>query len=121
MAENDRGPAGGGGARGAALAWIACWALSAALWLALIDNTHFQELMAGVVVAALGATAAVLVRSQRRVVLRPRVGWLLGLWKPVAAYPRDLVLVVLALARRARGRIVAVPFAAGEEGPEEAA
>ena len=121
MAEDRHEPAGGGGPAGAALAWVAWWVLCAALWLALVDNTHRQELGAGAVVAVLGATGAVLVRAQRRIVTRPRVRWLLRLWKPVALYPRDLALVTLALLRRSRGRLVAIPFEPGKEDPREAA
>ena len=121
MAERRHGPTGGGGIRGAALASLAWWVLSAALWLALVDNTHFQELAAGAVVAFVGAAAAVIVRAQRRFVTRLRPSWLVRLWRPAAYYLRDLVPVALALARRARGRFVAVPFDAREEDPREAA
>ena len=79
MAERRHGPTGGGGIRGTALASLAWWALSAALWLALVDNTHFQELVAGAVVACIGAAAALIVRAQRRFVTRPRPSWLLRL------------------------------------------
>ena len=121
MAERRHGPTGGGGIRGTALASLAWWALSAALWLALVDNTHFQELVAGAVVACIGAAAALIVRAQRRFVTRPRPSWLLRLWRPAMYYLRDLVPVALALPRRARGRFVAVPFDAHRESPREAA
>ena len=121
MADNRHRPAGGGGLAGATLAWLAWWVLCAALWLVLVDNTHRQELAVGAAVAALGASAAVLVRAQRRIVTRPRLRWLLRLWKPVAVYPRDVVLVTYALLRRSRGRLLAVPFEAREEDPREAA
>jgi multisubunit Na+/H+ antiporter MnhE subunit len=121
MTEDRHEPAGGGGPAGAALAWIVWWELCAALWLLLVDNTHVQELGAGALVAVLGATGAVLVRAQRRIVTRPRPRWLLRLWKPVVLYPRDLVLVTLALLRRSRGRLVAVPYEPREEVAREAA
>jgi multisubunit Na+/H+ antiporter MnhE subunit len=121
VAENGHGPAGGGGAAGTALAWAGWWGLSAALWLVLVDNTRSQELLAGAVVACLGATAAVRVRAQRRLVTRPRARWLLSLWKPVVLYLRDLVLVTLALARRKPGRFLAIAFDARDEDPREAA
>jgi multisubunit Na+/H+ antiporter MnhE subunit len=103
------GPDGGGGAIGAALAWVGWWVVSAALWLFLVDNTHFPELVVGAGVAALGACAAVVVRQERRVILRPRLRWLTRAWRPVAVYPRDLWLLVVALPRRSRGRLVALP------------
>ena len=121
MAEQRHGPAGGGGAAGAAVAWVAWWVLSAGLWLALVDNTHFQELAVGAAVACAGASAAVLVRAQRRLVIRPQLRWLARLWRPIVLYPRDLVLVALALARRTPGHFVAVPFDARDEDPREAA
>ncbi len=103
------GPDGGGGGAGAALAWVGWWVVSAALWLFLVDNTHFPELVVGAGVAALGACAAVVVRQERRVILRPRLRWLVRAWRPVAAYPRDLWLLVVALPHRSRGRLVALP------------
>lgn len=120
-------PLGGGGRRGAALAFAGWWVASALLWLSLVDNTHLHELIVGAVVAFLGAGAAVLVRSQRRLVLRPRVRWLLAWWRPLAAYPLDCLLVTLALVRavlpgpRPKGRLIAIPFDSGEEDPREAA
>jgi hypothetical protein len=119
--EEQRGPLGGGGRRGAAIAFAGWTLVGGALWLALVDTTHFQELVAGAVVALLGGAAAVVVRSQRRLVLRPRARWLLAAWRPFAAYPRDLVLVTIGLLRRREGRLFAIPFDAREEDPEEAA
>ena len=64
---------------------------------------------------------------QRRLVLRPRLRWLLRLWRPVVVYPRDIVLVsaelvrTLANGRRSRGRLLALPFTAREEDPRHAA
>jgi multisubunit Na+/H+ antiporter MnhE subunit len=105
------GPEGGGGLSGAVAAWVAWWFVCAVLWLLLVDNTHTSELVVGAAVAVLGASAALGVRQQRQVVLRPRLRWLLRLWRPVAAFPRDLWLVTRALvhARRIEGRFVAIP------------
>jgi multisubunit Na+/H+ antiporter MnhE subunit len=116
------GPEGGGGRIGAARAWAGWWVVSAALWLLLVDNTHVPEMVAGAGVATLAASAAVAVRQQRRVVLRPRARWLLRLWHPVlVAYPRDTWLLVLALFRRRPGRFVTVPPAATADDPRSAA
>jgi multisubunit Na+/H+ antiporter MnhE subunit len=85
---------------GALRAWLTWWALCAALWLALVDRVPLDELLTGVVAAALAATAAVLVRRQRRVVTRPRVRWLLLAWRPALALVRDLRPLAVALLRR---------------------
>src|SRR3954449_4647785 len=87
------GPEGGGGVRGAVLAWIAWWVVCAVLWLLLVDNTHVPELIVGAGVSAFGASAAVGVRQQRRVVLRPRLRWVLRLWRPLASFPPDTLLL----------------------------
>jgi multisubunit Na+/H+ antiporter MnhE subunit len=86
--------------RGALRAWLAWWVLCAALWLALVDRVPLDELLTGVVAAAIGATAAVLVRQQRRVVLRPRARWLLRVWRPALSMVRDLRPLAGALVRR---------------------
>lgn len=85
---------------GAIGAWLVWWLLCAALWLALVDRVALGELLAGVVAAALGATAAVLVRRQRRVVIRPRARWLLRGWRPALAMVRDLRPLALTLVQR---------------------
>ena len=131
MAAHDpdeaHGPLGGGGTAGAVLAWVAWWFVCAALWLSLVDTTHFHELMAGALVSVLGASVALLVRAQRVLVIRPDPRWLLRAWRPFALFPRDTVLVVGALAGslrrggRPRGRLFAIPMATPEEDPREAA
>jgi multisubunit Na+/H+ antiporter MnhE subunit len=121
------GPRGGGGRLGALRAWAIWWALCAALWLALVDRVKLDELLTGVVAAALGATAAVLVRQQRRTLLRPRARWLRSAWRPALALVSDLwplarVLVVRGvLRRRETGRLTSVPFAQTGHDPREAA
>jgi multisubunit Na+/H+ antiporter MnhE subunit len=85
---------------GAIRAWVAWWVLCAALWLALVDRVPLDELLTGVVVAALGATAAVLVRRQRRVVIRPHARWLLLAWRPALAMVRDLRPLAVTLVQR---------------------
>jgi uncharacterized lipoprotein YddW (UPF0748 family) len=95
------GPRGGGGRRGAVRAWCAWWLLCAALWLALVDRTALDELLTGVVAAALGATAATLVRQQRNTVLRPRARWLRSAWwKQPLALVRDIGPLMQALVTR---------------------
>ncbi|HEX4805599.1 MAG TPA: hypothetical protein VFU94_06835 [Conexibacter sp.] len=121
------GPRGGGGRRGALRAWAIWWVLCAALWMALVDRVPLDELVTGVVVAALGATAAVLVRQQRRTVLRPRLRWLRSAWRPPLALAGDLVPLARALWTRGilrrdeTGAIRTLPFDAVGHDPEQAA
>src|SRR3954471_23667985 len=115
------GPDGGGGAAGAARAWVGWWVVSAGLWLWLVDNTHVPELIVGAGVAAIAASAAIVVRQQRVVVLRPRLRWFMRLWSPLVAYVRDTWLLLVALPRRRTGRFVAVPTEAHADDPKGAA
>lgn len=121
MSGGQIGPDGGGGAAGAIAAWVSWWVACAAIWLALVDNTHVPEMVVGAGVAILGASSALVVRQQRRVVLRPRLSWLLRIWRPLAAYPGDVIRLVAALPRRGGGRFVAVPASAADEDPEGSA
>lgn len=117
--EQAQRPLGGGGALGAARAFAIWWVLCAALWLLLTDGVSLPNLVAGAVVAVLGATASVLVRSQRQVILRPRLRWLLAAARPLLALVGDLVplvraLVTRGLLRRAgTGELMRLPFASG--------
>lgn len=113
---------------GALRAWLAWWALLAALWLALVDTVAVPELVTGAVAAAIAATGAVLVRRQRRVLLRPRAAWIPGAMRALARFGPDLVPLARALWRRGirradeRGRLVEVPYeAVAEDDPEAAA
>jgi multisubunit Na+/H+ antiporter MnhE subunit len=124
---SGRGPRGGGGRRGALRAWAAWWVLCAALWLALVDRLALDELLAGVVAAALGATAAVLVRQQRRTLVRPPARWLVSAGKPLLAFVGDLGPLAQALVergvlrRRTAGEVHALAFDVVGDTPEEAA
>jgi multisubunit Na+/H+ antiporter MnhE subunit len=118
---DDHGPRGGGGAAGARRAWLGWWLVLTVLWLALADSRRLEEVVAGVLVGALGATAAVVVRARREVVLRPRPRWVLASLRPALRWPRDLVALAAALVRRPAGRIVEEPFEATGEDPRSAA
>jgi multisubunit Na+/H+ antiporter MnhE subunit len=115
------------GKRGALRAWLAWWLLLAALWLVLIDNGNRADLAAGVAAAAVAATATVLVRAQRRIVLRFRARWLRALPGALRSMAADLPAVAGVvwtrgvLRRREHGRLVEVPFAAVGDEPEAAA
>lgn len=115
------GPDGGGGIPGAIAAWVGWWIASAALWLFLVDNTHVPEMVVGAGVAILGASGALLVRQQRRVVLRPRPSWLLRAWRPFVAYGSDLWLLIRALPGRGGGGFAAVPVEPGTDDARGAA
>jgi multisubunit Na+/H+ antiporter MnhE subunit len=103
------------------------WVLGAALWIALFDNVPLSELVSGAVAAALGATAAVLVRQQRRIVLRPRARWLKPGLRATAAIVTDLPSAAQALVTRGvlrrpvTGTLHLLPFAATGDDPEQAA
>jgi multisubunit Na+/H+ antiporter MnhE subunit len=114
------GPPGSVGWAGAGLAWVGWWLALLGFWLALSNAATAADLGAGALVAALGATASVMVRAQRRYVARPRAVWLRRFGRPLVAFPGDLVRLGRALARPTAGRMVEVPFAPGEEDGEAA-
>jgi multisubunit Na+/H+ antiporter MnhE subunit len=104
---------------GAARAWGAWWVLLAALYLLLADTVLLPELVVGAVAAAIGATGAVLCRSQRRELLRPRLRWLRGLWRPLLGVFTDLVPLARTLVTRGSGELhsvsVTIPGDRGEQ------
>src|SRR5690242_2227475 len=110
---------------GAVRAWLVWWALLAALWLALVDTVVVPELVAGAVAATIAATGAVVVRAQRRVLLRPRAAWARGALRAVARFGPDLVPLARTLWRRGirradeAGRLVELPYAAVAEHDRE--
>ena len=110
MSPGGDGPRGGGGRRGAVAAWLAWWALLAALYVVLTDSRRVEELVAAGIIGALGATAAAIVRRGRGVVLRPRPGDVVGELRHALRWPRDLALLAVALVRRPGGRVVETPF-----------
>jgi hypothetical protein len=115
------GPDGGGGRLGAVRAWVGWWIVCAAIWLWLVDNTHVPELIVGAGVCILAASFAIVVRQQRLVVLRPRPRWLLRLWRPVLAFPRDMWLLVKALPRRQVGTFYTLSASVHGDDPRSAA
>ncbi len=108
--------------------WAVTWVILTGLYLLLVvDSIDMSELITGIVAAAVGATAATAVRSQRLVVFRPRLRWALGLWRlPLQATLDTGILVAvlwrrLVLRRPVGGSFRAVPFRATGEDPEAAA
>jgi hypothetical protein len=112
MSPGGDGPRGGGGRREQLRAWLAWWVLLTGLYVALVDSRRREELVAAVVIGALGATAALIVRQGREVVLRPRRADVIAELRHVLSWPRDLVLLVGALVSRPSGEVVETPFAA---------
>ena len=92
---------------GAARAWAAWWVLLAALYL--------------LVAAAVGATGAVLVRSQRHELLRPRLRWLRAAVRPALGVFTDLVPLARTLITRRSGGLHRVPVTIPGDGGEAAA
>lgn len=108
--------------------WIVSWVILSGLYLLLVvDSIDKAELVTGAVAAAVGATAATVVRSQDLVSFRPRLRWALRLWRlPLQAVLDSGVLVAvlwrrLVLRRATGGSFRAVPFRAAGEDPEAAA
>src|SRR5947208_2007424 len=107
-------------------AWVVWWVLCAALWLALVDRVPRDELVAGALVAALGATLAVALRSQRVGALRVRARWLAGAGRPLLGLAADLVPLARALVgrgilrRQTAGALTELPFDAVGEDAEQA-
>jgi multisubunit Na+/H+ antiporter MnhE subunit len=121
MSPGGDGPRGGGGRRGEVRAWLAWWAILAGLYVALVDSRRLEELVAAVVLGALAATASVLVRRERAVVLRPRPADVVGELRHVLSWPRDLVLLAGALVRRPSGQVIETPFEATGDDPRDVA
>jgi multisubunit Na+/H+ antiporter MnhE subunit len=103
-----------------ALGWLGWWTALAGLYLLLADTVVGPELVVGAVAAALGATAATLVRPRP---VRPPARWLLAGVRSLPRLVTDLVPLARALlARGARGaQFVEVPFAATGDGARDAA
>jgi hypothetical protein len=101
--------------------WLAWWILLAALYGLLADSATAQELAVGAASAAVGATGAVLVRRQRRLLLKPRARWLRSAWKPLLGVFSDLVPLVRALPARRGAGFTEIPFERGADEREDAA
>jgi hypothetical protein len=91
-----------------------------ALYVVLTDSRRLEELVAAVLVGALGATAAAIVRHGREVVLRPRAADVVAELRHALSWPRDLVRLAAALVRRPAGRVVETPFEATGTDPRDA-
>jgi hypothetical protein len=94
-------------------AWLSWFAGLLVLWLALVGTVQDVERIAGLSAAAIGATAAEVVRSQGLLRFRVEWRWLRLLWKPLLRVVPDFFVVLAALPRRSRGQFVELDFPTG--------
>ena len=94
-------------------AWLAWFAGLLLLWLAFVGAIQPQEVVAGVCAAAIGATAAEVVRSQGLLRFRVQWRWLREVWKPLLRVVPDFFVVIAALVRRPAGRMRRIEFPTG--------
>jgi multisubunit Na+/H+ antiporter MnhE subunit len=95
--------------------WIAWYVALVVLWLAFVDTFATQEVILGLVAAAMAATAAELVRSQELVRFDVELRWLRDLHQLPWQVLRDCWLLAVALWRHCTGHPVrgvfrVVPF-----------
>jgi hypothetical protein len=96
-------------------AWLAWFGGLLVFWLLLVGTVQDVERIAGLAAAAVGATAAEVVRSQGLLRYRVQARWLVpGLRQLLRVVP-DFLLVLAALPRRPSGAFRTVPFPAGGE------
>ncbi len=97
-------------------AWLVSWGLCAALWLVLDDTIALPELIDGAIAAAIGASAATLVRAHSHVQFAAPPGRARLWWRPLAHLVSDLPELTRVLVRalaggdRNPGRVRTVDF-----------
>ena len=138
VGEGGHGAAGGGPENSATLPpapsslgqvvfWIVWWLLLTGLWIPLAFDVSAPELVAGAVAAAAGATLTTAVRAQRLISFRPRLRWVLRLWRLPIQVALDTGLLFAVLWRRlamrqpVSGTFRAIPFRAVGDEPEASA
>jgi multisubunit Na+/H+ antiporter MnhE subunit len=113
--------------RRAVAIWLGWWAFLFVVWLLLVLTQATAELIAGAFVAAIGATAAEVVRRSRLVDLRPSTLLPRRPWRLALTVVTDCWLLTVALWRQLRwredniGAFRGIPFDAGEENDPAAA
>ncbi|MDQ3752678.1 MAG: Na+/H+ antiporter subunit E [Actinomycetota bacterium] len=107
--------------------WFAWWIGLVLLWQLFVNTFAAPEVFAGLLAAAIAATAAEVVRGQGLVHFHPNPRWLLRARKLPFAVLVDCRIVMGALWRQlrrpqlAQGTFTAVPFTAGGDDAEAAA
>jgi hypothetical protein len=96
-----------------AAAWLSWFAGFLLFWLLLVGTVQDVEVVAGLCAAAIGATAAEVVRSQGLLRFRVERRWLRLVWKPLRRVVPDFFVVLAALVRPSRGRFVRIEFPTG--------
>jgi hypothetical protein len=94
-------------------AWLAWFGGLFVLWLLLVGTVAGLELIAGLCAAAIGATAAEVVRSQGLLNFRVEARWLARGSRHVLRVVPDFFLVLAAIGRRPRGAFRTLEFPAG--------
>jgi multisubunit Na+/H+ antiporter MnhE subunit len=94
----------GGGVARRALALFIWAALLFLLWLVLVGTVASLELYAGAVAAAIGATAAELVRSRGLMRFRVEPRWVARVWRPLVQVVPDFATLALAVFRTIASR-----------------
>ena len=80
--------------------WLAWWAASFGLWMLLVYETELAEMIAGLVAAAVAATAVEAVHARGDVSFTVRLRWFLALWRLPYEIGVDCWLLTRALWRR---------------------
>lgn len=94
-------------ALGASVVWAAPLM---ALWVALTDNTHTDEMVAGIVSALLAGIVAELAGLMGRVRFQPRLRWLVRAAKFPFWIVQDTWIVLRAMVARTEGSYHRIPF-----------
>jgi multisubunit Na+/H+ antiporter MnhE subunit len=87
-----------------AAGWLMRSVVLYALWVALIDNVHQSDLLAGIPAALLAAALATAAQSRREASVRPRPAMFLRLPLTLVTLVTDTVRILSPLARTLAGR-----------------
>ena len=97
------------------VAWLSWFAVLLILWLVLVGTVQDVEIIAGLFAAAIGASAAEVVRSLGLLNFRVEWRWLRQLWKPLLRVVPEFLLLMFVLARPQRGELRTLDFPVGGE------
>ncbi len=104
--------------------WLTWWVLMMSFWVALDDSLRSDELIAGVIAAAIAAEAAELVGHQARTRYQIRARWLLAAFRLPGQVAHETLLVLAVLARTVffrqpppHGTFTDIPVAYGDDTP----